>query len=453
MEAGYIYSRDLHDNPIVQARLAELKRTRQLEVARIGSGGDKSSPVATSPTVSRDQSFRIDEVAGINAALSGAADLSSSRVTEAELLANPYELRHGRRYLRDMPCALPCDLKEMSRQSLTTLLAVTAFSGAICAPSVVASPPLKVLEVGCGTAYWSSSCNTHFQSRGHRNVSFTGIDIAPTAPDMRKHGVDWQYIQHDIRRCPWPFADGEFDLVMIKDMSLALPLGTAGQSYIDECIRVLREGGTLEIWESDHVLRSLPADSPPGPGTIVRDDQAIFSTSSGTSFTAAQDRYVKQSNTWIEAALAKRNLPSKPCSEVVEVLHGLQEADILRDSGSRRIAIPLRELPWEKELPLGRKHNRTGTGGRAAVAKNPVRGDEAGLTPDQIAMRHTALLIVLQKIESLEPLLKEISGKSTEEWASWWTGMMSSLLQHDGASTGECLEIGAWWATKSPTVR
>ncbi|KAG9615694.1 hypothetical protein KCV04_g16153, partial [Aureobasidium melanogenum] len=61
----------------------------------------------------------------------------------------------------------------------------------------------------------------------------------------------------------------------------------------------------------------------------------------------------------------------------------------------------------------------------------------------------TAMLTVIQKIESLEPLLREASGKNSEEWTRWWAGMMASLLDQENSGGGsEVLEIGAWWATK-----
>jgi hypothetical protein len=75
---------------------------------------------------------------------------------------------------------------------------------------------------------------------------------------------------------------------------------------------------------------------------------------------------------------------------------------------------------------------------------------DKGLTPDQAALRQTALLTILQMIESLEPLLKEASGKNSEEWSHWWAAMMAELLDpaSKNALAGECLEIGAWWASK-----
>jgi len=81
-------------------------------------------------------------------------------------------------------------------------------------------------------------------------------------------------------------------------------------------------------------------------------------------------------------------------------------------------------------------HLESYDGSALAAERNPGkrRGSEAGklkkgnvapfdsttLTEDQAALRYTALLVVIQMIESLEPLLKEVSGKNQEEWQRWW---------------------------------
>ena len=103
-----------------------------------------------------------------------------------DLTRDPYDLRHGRRYLRDLAYPLPVDLPEIQRQNLRTLLGCTVFGRGVCAPNVTKEVPQKVLEVGCGGAYWSARCHEYFTSLGHRNVSFTGLDVAPLAPDLKK---------------------------------------------------------------------------------------------------------------------------------------------------------------------------------------------------------------------------------------------------------------------------
>jgi hypothetical protein len=56
--------------------------------------------------------------------------------------------------------------------------------------------------------------------------------------------------------------------------------------------------------------------------------------------------------------------------------------------------------------------------------------------------------LVIREMESLEPLFKQISGNSEEEWTSWWNGMMEDLLEDNGCAAGECLEVGNWWVKK-----
>ena len=375
---------------------------------------------------------------------------SQSEIAHHSLLSNPFELRFGRRYLRELPYPLPVDVPELQRQNLRTLLCCRVFGRAVCSPNIKHEVPKRVLEIGCGSGYWSAMCHEYFSSLGHKKVSFTGLDVAPLAPDLKKQGINWTFVQHDLRRIPLPFDDEYFDLVMLKDMSLVLPLGMASQKFIDESIRILREGGTLEIWESDHILRSL-LPHPPTPSKQLVDQEtaiktATFLISPGTPFAPAQNKYLHQANKWIQEALDRRKLPPTPCTRIAQIL--LQEPESLGGIGARRVAIPLGELRWERD---GSKHSRNPSDAHdSVIAKGKSKvADRGGLTPDQAALRQTALLTVLQMIESLEPLLKEASGKNSEEWSHWWASMMADLLDPSkGVLTGECLEIGAWWASK-----
>jgi SAM-dependent methyltransferase len=365
-----------------------------------------------------------------------------------DLLRDPYELRHGRRYLRDLAYPLPVDLPEIQRQNLRTLLGCAVFGRAVCAPKATKQVPQRVLEVGCGSAYWSARCHEYFTSLGHHNVSFTGLDVAPLAPDLKKQGVNWTFVQHDMRRNPWPFEDETFDFIMLKDLSLVVPLGSAYQHFLDECIRLLQVGGTMEIWESDHVLRSLLPHPVPPPNVKQRTDHDMavstgtFLIGPGTPFAPAQNKYLTHANTWISEALDRRKLPPMPCARVANVLY--QEPESLSEVGIRRVAIPLGELRWERD--------RCKQGGGNEASPNGTgkgKNRERNMSPDQVALRQTALLSVVQMIESLEPLLKDVSGKNSEEWGHWWASMMADLMDPSrGAISGECLEMGAWWATK-----
>ena len=108
----------------------------------------------------------------------------------------PYVQRHGRRFLREVPSyPLPVDLAELHRQALRTSLLIDVFGTPFS--SKLRRPPEKILELICGPAVWSLKCDQHLKRLGYRNVSFTGVDIAPLAPDLKRHGVNWVFIQHD----------------------------------------------------------------------------------------------------------------------------------------------------------------------------------------------------------------------------------------------------------------
>jgi ubiquinone/menaquinone biosynthesis C-methylase UbiE len=373
-----------------------------------------------------------------------------------ELTARPFSRRNGRRCLRDesLSYPLPCDLAEIHRQILRTMLLCQVFNGPVCSPAFHTKPPKRVLEVGCGTGFWSIMCHRHFSQRGFSSISFTGIDIAPLAPRMDSDDdMNWRFVQHDLRRVPFPFRDDEFNLIMIKDMSLTTPTDLQlTQSYIDEYLRILKPGGTLEIWDGDHSLRMLLPHAPPSTKTDEdsEDEEQIHTNAMGTytlttqtPFAAPQNPFLSDYNSWVSKALEARKLNPMPCTTFRPML--LQESD-LTEIDSRRLAIPLGEVRWEREGVGGVPQ---GANGHSVLSKGKAReADRKILTPGQAALRRTALMTIVQMIESLEPLLREASGKGQDEWDRWQGNMMNDLLKQNGTSWGECLEVGAWWARK-----
>lgn len=364
--------------------------------------------------------------------------------------SDPFALRHGRRYLRHAPVyPLPCDLPELQRQNLHTLLATSVFGQPLgCVPDP-SNPPQKVLDLACGSGYWSSVCHDFLSELGYDNVSFTGLDIAPLAGDMQRQGIDWRFVQHDLRN-PLPFSDGEFDIVMMKDLSLVVPIDQH-QACLDEATRVLKSGGTLEVWDTDHIIRSILPHPPPPPGKNPQDYACAVSTgtfliSPITPFTKVQNKYLQDATAWIEEALDCRQLTPTPCTRVSGML--LQETETLCDVGVRRIAIPLGELRWEREAAAERNPEKRRDSENMRLKKGCSMLESSTLTEEQRALRYTALQVVIQMIESLEPLLKKVSGKNQEEWSRWTELMMADLLEHKGASSGECLEVGFWWCKK-----
>ncbi|KAJ9134627.1 SAM binding domain-containing protein containing protein [Pleurostoma richardsiae] len=405
----------------------------------------------------------------------------------------PFIVRNGRTYLSDptLPYPLPVDLAELHRQSLRTLLLFQLFGGPVCSPAFANKPPTRVLEVGCGSGFWSMMCHRYYARHGHSNISFTGIDIASIGAGASNAGgglaaprtsgsststgdwrpdkdMKWQFVQHDMRRIPWPFPDDEFDLVMVKDMSLAISIG-AQQTLMDEYLRVLRPGGTLEIWESDYTVRMLrphvpepsaASSSSSNPSSTGHNDDeeeheaaaslGAYVMTANTPLSAPLNNFLVEYNAWLSKALEQRSLSAVPCTLVGPML--IQEAE-LTGVGSRRLAVPLSEVRWEREGVGGvvTKDGKSYIETKGKKGREPDASRKA-LTAGQAALRRTALLTVVQMVQSLEPVLREVSGKSQDEWDGWLGKMMSDLMKENGTSWGECLEIGAWWARKKKTA-
>jgi SAM-dependent methyltransferase len=364
------------------------------------------------------------------------AATSTSSLTSLNDYTNYPLVRQGdRTYLRDPEnnYPLPCDLSEIHRQILRSLMLIRVFGGPFCNPYLAQRPPKRVLEIACGSGLWSGMCNDHFARAGHRDVAFYGIDLVAIAPDLRKNGVNWHFKRHDLRKPRIPFPDDYFDFVFIKDAGMC-PLSPAQQAQgLVEPLRVLKSGGVLEVWDSDSVFRSLLPNPAPARKLASKEQEtadatATYTFSSATPFTNAQNKFLQNYNSWLEKAFDSRKLASLPCATIGLAFNS--EVDFLEKVDSRRIAIPLGEPRWERE------------GGKDGS------GPRKQLTADQLSIRRTALLTVIQMIEGMETILMEASGKSRDEWDRWWTAMMSDLFQKGGLANGECLEVSAWWGVK-----
>lgn len=381
---------------------------------------------------------------------------SGYEIQQAKAMAEaPFTFRHGRRYLRDssLTYPLPVDITELHRQHLRTLLLISLFGGPFASPAFTDAPPKRVLEIACGAALWSSTCDEYFKSRGWENVSFTGLDITPLAPDLKQQGTNWRFIQHDLRRPSLPFEDEEFDFIFVKDTAMCSPVGGSERNPLGEYKRYLRPGGVIEVWESDLILRCLLPLPLVAPG--ASDDKPVhaeatttYTTTSRTEFVKAQNRNFVDYNTWVKKGLRKLRIPSNPC-ELMDM--AFCERKSYTDRGRLRMAIPFGELRWEAEDPpipeKGEETKSQTRGNRTSKSSEPSKA-HSPLNPDQMALRQTALQTVIGLIESLEPMLMKESEMKQDEWDRWWAGMTSDLLEKNGAADGECLEVGAWWARK-----
>lgn len=365
---------------------------------------------------------------------------------------SPFVHRHGRRCLRDASTyPLPVDLSELNRHNIRTLLLMQVFGAPFC--SNFSEGPRKILEVACGLAMWSSSCHQYLRREGYGNVSFTGVDIAPIAPDLRKHGVDWRFVQHDMRKSPLPFDDAKFDFIFVNN-EFILVGDDASFNPINALARYLKPGGTMEVWRTDLQYRSLQPDPPVAIGAkaMVADQAertATYTIGAATPLTNAQNAHLQDCNVWIEKALKKFGLTAAPCA-IISFDFSTSEPGLYSETNSRRIAIPFGPKRWESEYVVTKLSTyRVSGGGKGVRRPSATVRKRPFLTPDQAALRRTALEVAIDFIESMEPLLMEESGKTSDEWDRWWANLNTDLLEKDGTLNGECLELGAWWACKA----
>ncbi|KAI1746302.1 hypothetical protein F4680DRAFT_463522 [Xylaria scruposa] len=414
---------------------------------RNSSVGHHSGVMASNETLLSSSAER----SGALSTASNATSTTSKPATTQLRDSKAFVVRNGRTYINDptLPYPLPVDLPELHRQSLRTLLMFQLFGGPILSSVFASRPPTRVLDVGCGAGFWSMMCHRYFAQHGHSAISFTGLDIVPLGgagasanakPDKE---MRWQFVQHDIRQLPWPFADGEFDLVMY--------------------LRVLKPGGVLEYWETDSIIRMLRPHAPKNTAADVTDDDAssdggddednaermgAYVMTNNTPISQPLNPYLVEYNGWSSKALEARGLSAAPCTSIGPSL--LQEAESLMDVQSKRLAVPLSEIRWEREGVGGvvTKDGKSYIDSQKGKFKDQDWKSGSTVTPAQSALRRTALETTVSFILALEPLLREVSLKSQEEWDTWAGKMTNDLLREGGTSWGECLEVGVWTSRK-----
>ena len=118
---------------------------------------------------------------------------------------------------------------------------------------------LDVVELGCGTAYWSA----WMARRGARPV---GVDLTPaqlaTARDLQaEHRLEFPLVEASAEDVPLP--DASFDLAFSE---YGASLWCEPSRWIGEAARLLRPGGRL-IFMTNAVLALLCAPDDGGPAT------------------------------------------------------------------------------------------------------------------------------------------------------------------------------------------
>lgn len=104
---------------------------------------------------------------------------------------------------------------------------------------VPASPPIWILDVGCGTGV-----NAAFFSESKHQI--VGIDISPVAIEQYR-AQGFEGLVHDIELEPLPFDPGSFDLVYASEV---IEHCADTSAFLQELNRMLRQGG--------HLLLSTP---------------------------------------------------------------------------------------------------------------------------------------------------------------------------------------------------
>ncbi|KAK6537879.1 hypothetical protein TWF694_010777 [Orbilia ellipsospora] len=390
-----------------------------------------------------------------------------------------YHYKRNRRYAGDdsIPYPLPCDQQEVNRQNILHHIFHEVF-GTIHAAEFpkVQDIPSKVLDVGCGSGLWIASMADEFAARGRPNVHFTGLDIVRNCPDMS--GVNFRFIKHNILNLPLPFATGEFDYIMVREMTLCYPQDRNSESLLEEYLRILKVGGTLEFQCSDHTIRCLsPSSIPPSSRS-----GAYLMTASTRFNLKSENSYIQDYNRYISHFLGSRQLPSAPCTSVQSTL--LMEAIRLGNIKNRRYALPLDNPHWEgKPISVtGSLENRSLTS--LATLTEPRRSTESSksapqagtsftatgdaetrsvdsepkdrknstmemfVSDDARALRVLARQTFTSMVRNLEPVLRSSNRIPQEDWDWWFRDLMINFHQNKGLNSGECIELGAWWGVK-----
>ncbi|KAF3921968.1 hypothetical protein ABW20_dc0103488 [Dactylellina cionopaga] len=396
-----------------------------------------------------------------------------------------YHYKRNRRYAGDdsIPYPLPCDQQEVNRQNILHHIFNEVF-GTIHAAEFPNPEdiPSKVLDVGCGSGLWIASMADEFISRGRPDVQFTGMDIVRNCQELTN--VNFRFIKHNILSLPLPFATSEFDYIMVREMSLTYPQDRNSEALLEEYLRILKVGGTLEVQCSDHTIRCLsPSSIPPSSRS------GAYPMTASTRFNLKSDNsYIQDYNRYVSHFLGTRQLPTAPCTSVQSTL--LMEAKRLGKVKNRRYALPLDNPHWEgKPMLLSsslsaitgslenrsltslismterRKSSESSKSAPQATTTTPTadvetrsvdsepkdrKGNtiEMFVSDDAQALRILARQNFTSTIRNLEPVLRHSNRIPQEDWDWWFRDLMLNFHQNKGLNSGECIEMGAWWGVK-----
>jgi SAM-dependent methyltransferase len=346
---------------------------------------------------------------------------------------------HGRKYMDRLPYFLPSDLKEFQRQNLFVSISSLTLGAPTCAPIDRLNPPRRVLDLCCGDAYWTSLCHEYFCSMGVHHAQFIGIDIGHFAPDLNRYGVNWKFVQHDVRNYPFPFPDEHFDLVVVSASNVVYTNEIINfAELIEELHRITAPGGSVEIRDMEFQIRRLlpnakvPEDLSFKDGLTSR-EHGVYFTSGVEDYAPCENAYMQDLNSWILQFLEEINISSN----VMTILQQIKEVPGFEDAKTKVMAIPFSSpLIWERPKQMG-------SDGIQSSYKSEYYSNA-----DRSALRDAALQVIIGLAEAIEPQLRQICQKTEDEWDQWWNLMLANSSSPDGYDTGECLVLGSWCCKK-----
>jgi ubiquinone/menaquinone biosynthesis C-methylase UbiE len=116
-----------------------------------------------------------------------------------------------------------------------------------------------ILDLACGPGGWAQEV-----AFNHPSLSIIGIDLSQKMIDYAQSLTQVQYFENlqfevaDVRKIPFDFPDNSFDFINSR-LIVGFMSKEAWPRLIQECMRILRPGGTLRFTECDRSSRTSSA--------------------------------------------------------------------------------------------------------------------------------------------------------------------------------------------------
>ena len=181
----------------------------------------------------------------------------------------------GRRYMSQVPYALPKDFGEIQRLDFQHFLLKYGLQGNYLSPI---EQPLNILDVGCGTGRWAMELAQQFPQ-----ANVIGVDVVPTEQFTAGYGLvkapdNYLFISGNVMQ-GLPFANNTFDFVHQRLLIAALPRDR-WPFVVRELVRVTKPGGWVELAECGG-----PQDLPANPYPQLWNTWIAFLRTKGIDFT------------------------------------------------------------------------------------------------------------------------------------------------------------------------